>query len=86
MIVNASTSIKRRKILDLFPSLSFLDNKTMQTVKNLTARPLGYKKNFSCLTQLSMNFILLINVKNTKHTEFFRLRLAKWGIYPAYKC
>ena len=32
-------------------------------VQSMLAETLGYKKPFSCSTQLSMTFILLINVK-----------------------
>ena len=43
-------------------------------------------KHFSCSTQLSMKFKLLINAKIVKNCGKFRLKTQKLVIYPAHKC
>ena len=43
-------------------------------------------KLFSCSTQLSMKFEMLINIKIAKVNEIFRFKSPKPVIYPPYKC
>ena len=43
-------------------------------------------KLFSCSTQLSMKFKMLINIKIAKNNGNFRFRSQKPAIYPANKC
>ena len=46
----------------------------------------GVIKLFSCSTQLSMKFKMLINIEIAKINGFFRLNSLEPAIYPAYKC
>ena len=45
----------------------------------------GYKF-FSCSTQLSMKFKMLINIEIAKIDGIFRFNLLETAIYPANKC
>ena len=43
-------------------------------------------KLFSCSTQLSMKFKMLLNIEIAKINGIFRFNLLEPAIYPAYKC
>ena len=43
-------------------------------------------KLFTCSTQLSMKFEMLISIKISRNSGFCRLRQAENAIFPARKC
>ena len=58
--------------LDKFSHLLF-DGLSRSIVRLLKTRARGYKL-FSCSTQLSMKFYMLIRIKISRNSAFFRLR------------
>ena len=54
--------------------------------KSILAPEAEVIKLFSCSTQLSMKFKMLINIEITKIDGIFRFNSLEPAIYPAYKC